>query len=181
MATALQRMTVEEFEAWSDARPGEMHELVDGMPRLMAGPGEPHAELQVALGAEVRARLKPPCRSVGQVGLVLDSYNERIPDLAIVCGERGKKRLVDAEAVIEILSDSTAAYDLGEKRLRYMQLPGLTEIWLVASDRRQLERWRRGDDGKWLGELLVEENATLASPLLTEPIPLGPLWAGVGL
>ncbi len=179
MARALQRMTVDEFEAWAEHRP-ERYELVEGVPRLMAGPSEPHAELQVILASELRARMKPPCRVLGPVGLVLDRYNERVPDLVVVCGERQDKRLERAALVVEILSEGTAEYDLGEKRLRYMQLEGLQEIWFLWPRQRQVQIWRREVDGRFAVEDVIGRGA-LTSPLLEEPLPLDALYGPLGL
>lgn len=179
MARALERMTVEEFEAWADRRP-EWYELVDGVPRMMAGASEPHGELQAALIGEIRARLKPPCRVLGPVGLVLDRWNERIPDLVVVCGARQEKRLREARLVVEILSEATAEHDLGEKRLRYMQLDGLEEIWILWPGHRQVQIWRREADGRWRGED-VTETGELRSPPLLEPLPLEALYGPLGL
>ncbi len=179
MARALQRMTVEEFEAWADQRP-EWYELVDGVPRMMAGAAEPHGEIQANLTVEIRARLKPPCRVLGPVGLVLDRWNERIPDLVLVCGERRTKPLTEARAVVEILSESTAEYDLGEKRLRYMQLPGLEEIWIVWPGHRQVQLWRKDAEGRWRGEDVTGAEA-IRSGLLVEPLPLDAVYGPMGL
>ena len=179
MARALERMTVEEFEAWADQRP-ERYELVDGVPKMMAGPAEPHGEMQALLIVEIMLRLRPSCRALGSVGLVLDRWNERIPDLAIVRGERTNDRLREAKAVVEILSESTAEYDLGEKRLRYMQLPGLEEIWIVWPGHRQVQLWRKDEDGRWRGEDVTGEEA-IRSALLAEPLPLDALYGPMGL
>ena len=178
MARALERMTVEEFEAWADRRP-ERYELVDGVPKMMAGPAEPHGEMQALLIVEIMLRLRPSCRVLGSVGLVLDRWNERIPDLAIVRGERTNERLREAKAVVEILSESTAEYDLGEKRLRYMQLPGLEEIWIVWPGHRQVQLWRKDEDGRWRGEDVTGEEA-IPSELLVEPLPLDALYGPMG-
>lgn len=179
MARALERMTIEEFEAWAERRP-ERYELVDGVPRMMAGPAEPHGEMQTRLTVELDRRIRRPCRVLGSVGLVLDRWNERIPDLAIVCGERKGERLQEAKAVVEILSESTAEYDLGEKRLRYMQLDGLEEIWIVWPGHRQVQLWRREADGRWRGEDVTGEDA-IRSAFLDEPLPLEALYGPTGL
>ncbi len=179
MARASPRMTVEEFEARADQRP-ERYELVDGVPRMMAGAAEPRGEMQANLTVEIRARLKPPCRVPGPVGLVLDRRNGRIPDLVVVCGERGTKRLTGAEAVVEILSESTAEYELAEKRLRYMQLPGLEEIWIVWPGHRQVQLWRKDAEDRWRGEDVTAAEA-IRSGLLAEPLPLDAVYGPMGL
>jgi Uma2 family endonuclease len=45
---------------------------------------------------------------------------------------------------VEVLSPSTARYDRGAKRLRYLDV--VAEYWIVDLDARLVERWRRGDD-----------------------------------
>ena len=60
-----------------------------------------------------------------------------------------------ARLVVEVLSDSTAAYDRGEKLSQYQRIASLQEVLLVAHDVRRLELWRRGPDGRW--QLIVAE------------------------
>lgn len=51
--------------------------------------------------------------------------------------------------IVEVLSESTAHYDRGEKLSHYQRLRSLREVLLVAHDSRQIELWRRLREGGW--------------------------------
>jgi Uma2 family endonuclease len=52
--------------------------------------------------------------------------------------------------IVEVLSDSTAAYDRGLKFEQYRTIPSLREYLLVEQGRRHADLFRREDDGRWL-------------------------------
>lgn len=77
------------------------------------------------------------------------------PDVTVVCGSLERSRL-DHDAVtnpvliVEVLSDSTEAYDRGEKFAHYRRLPSLEEYVLVSQRRPRLELYRRAARGHWV-------------------------------
>ena len=83
---ARKRMTLAEFLEWDDGT-DRRYELLDGVPMMMAPSLEAHGEIAVALGAEIRARLQPPCRVISEAGVLItdraDTYY--IADLAVTC------------------------------------------------------------------------------------------------
>ena len=56
-------MTLAEFLDWDDGT-DRRYQLLDGIPVMMAPTLEAHGELALALGAEIRSRLKQPCRVI---------------------------------------------------------------------------------------------------------------------
>lgn len=77
------------------------------------------------------------------------------PDAVIVCGEpRFEDQQVDTllnpTVIIEVLSDSTEAYDRGDKFAHYRTLASLTDYLLVAQNRPRIEHYVRQADGQWL-------------------------------
>ena len=76
------------------------------------------------------------------------------PDLAVVCGE---ERYLDDEfdtllnpvVIVEVLSESTEAYDRGKKFELYRPLASLREYVLVAQDRKHVEVYRLNERGHW--------------------------------
>jgi Uma2 family endonuclease len=154
------------------------HEWLDGVvydlePRGMAGGTPDHAGLAAAvtilLGAQLRGK---PCR------VFSSDLKVRVPatglstyaDVTIVCGKL-ETAPEDANAVtnptllVEVLSDSTEAYDRGERFAHYRRLPSLREYVLVSQHAPRIEVWRRNEGGRW--ELAQEaeagEHAALAS------------------
>lgn len=146
MSVAHRRYTLQEFvalEEYSNVR----HEFLHGQIYAMAG-GTPEHGLFAAnvigiLTAALRGR---PCRvhtsdvriRVSATGL--DTY----PDVSVVCGHaecdpEDRNAITNPILLVEVLSPSTAEYDLSEKLNHYKQLDSLLEVLFVAHDAAQLE------------------------------------------
>ena len=78
------------------------------------------------------------------------------PDVTVVCGEPqfddpGRRTLLNPTLILEVLSETTEAYDRGDKFAHYRRLASLREYVLVASDRRSIERFTRHENGaEWV-------------------------------
>jgi Uma2 family endonuclease len=76
------------------------------------------------------------------------------PDVVVVCGE---PRFLDDEfdtllnptVILEVLSESTEAYDRGRKFELYRSLESLGEYVMISSLRVRAERYTRQADGSW--------------------------------
>jgi Uma2 family endonuclease len=70
------------------------------------------------------------------------------PDVVAVCGEVSLEdahndTLLNPTVIVEVLSDSTEAYDRGEKFAHYRRIESLQEYLLVAQDRVLVEHYVR--------------------------------------
>jgi Uma2 family endonuclease len=77
------------------------------------------------------------------------------PDVSVACGEdqvedEHNDTLLNPILIVEVLSDSIAAYDRGQKFEFYRQLPSLREYLLVSQHRPHIEHYIRQDSGNWL-------------------------------
>jgi len=106
------------------------------------------------------------------------------PDLAIVYGpprleDRHGDTLLNPPVLIEVLSESTEAYDRGAKAGQYRRIPSLQELVLVAQDRPHIERYTRQPDGQWLlaEAQSLDESITLSSLAVT--LPLVEVYCGI--
>ena len=77
------------------------------------------------------------------------------PDVVVACGERRflderHDTLLNPVLIVEVLSDSTEAYDRGEKFRQYRSLESLREYVLVSQKRMQVECFRRQAGEQWL-------------------------------
>jgi Uma2 family endonuclease len=77
------------------------------------------------------------------------------PDVVVVCGEPQftddrRDTLVNPNLIVEVLSESTEAYDRGRKFEHYRSLESLSEYLLVSSERVSAELFTRRPDGRWL-------------------------------
>ena len=77
------------------------------------------------------------------------------PDVSALCREaafEGHRQdvLLNPDLLVEVLSDSTEAYDRGEKSEHYRRIETLGEYLLISQNKRHLERFRRQPDGDWI-------------------------------
>ena len=63
---------------------------------------------------------------------------------------QGLDVLVNPRLIIEILSDSTEAYDRGKKFVSFQSIESFVESLLVAQDRPYITHYVRQADGAWL-------------------------------
>lgn len=146
-------ITVDEFLAWEDAS-DTRYELADGVVTAMSPPSNAHGTIVINVGFELRTLLRdrPECRPQADAGIRISDVTMWQADVGLSCdpippgGELKQPRLV-----VEVLSPSTRTHDLGRKLNDYKTVPSVEEIWLVDSERRWTQVWRREGDG-WVGQ-----------------------------
>ena len=179
---AVKRWTIDEFLAWNDGT-DRRYELIDGAPVAMAPPGEAHGTIVANLAIRIGAQLEPPCRVVGEAGILLPERDDAWyqADLAVTCTppEPGRAHVAEPVLLVEVLSPSTAVHDRGLKLVDYCRLASVQEILLVSSTERSVQYWRR-DGVRWLVEDLIGE-ATLTLGAVPTAIPLAAIYAGSGV
>ena len=77
------------------------------------------------------------------------------PDLVVVCGEprfedQHVDTLLNPTLIVEVLSDSTEAYDRGKKFGYYRTVKTLAEYLLVTQDQYRVEQYAKQLDGGWM-------------------------------
>jgi Uma2 family endonuclease len=87
------------------------------------------------------------------------------PDIVAVCGEvlledENFDTLLNPTVIVEVLSESTEAYDRGEKFAHYRRLETLREYVLVAQDKIRVEHFRREGE-EWILSEVSGPDATL--------------------
>ena len=85
--------------------------------------------------------------------LILNA-SRHMPDLSVVCGEPQLESdagdvLLNPVVLVEVLSDSTEAYDRGKKFEHYRTIPSLKHYVLIAQDRHSIDCFTRSSDGSW--------------------------------
>jgi Uma2 family endonuclease len=90
------------------------------------------------------------------------------PDIIAVCGDARFEdahvdTLLNPTVLIEILSDSTEAYDRGEKFAHYRRLESLREYVLVAQNKIRIEHYRREGE-QWVLSEVSDPDAALHLP-----------------
>jgi Uma2 family endonuclease len=179
--------TEDEFLAFERTAP-ERHEFVGGEIVAMAGGSPRHAAITMnvgrALGNLFAGR---PC--------VVFSSDLRVhapatglytyPDVTVACGklefhEKDRDTLVNPALIVEVLSDSTEAYDRGAKFAHYRRIPSLVAYVLVSQGERRVELFVRKADERWELTEQVGEGA-LAVPPLDIELRLSDVYANLEL
>ena len=133
-------------------------EYLNGRIYAMSGASRNHNRITVNLTSTLHAQLKrKPCEPFsGDMRVkVKPTGLYTYPDVVVVCGEPRFEdphvdTLLNPTVIIEVLSDSTAAYDRGEKFAHYRALPSLSDYLLIAQDQPRIEHYQRQSDGRWL-------------------------------
>lgn len=76
------------------------------------------------------------------------------PDVAVVCGaeqfeDTHRDTLLNPAVIVEVLSETTEAYDRGKKFENYQYIETLREYILVSQEPYRIERYVRQNDKNW--------------------------------
>lgn len=134
------------------------NEYLNGSIYAMSGASRNHNRITVNLTAALHNRLRgKTCEPFAGTMRVKVSPTGlyTYPDVVIACGEPGFEyqhldTLLNPTVIIEVLSDSTEAYDRGEKFAHYRALESLTDYLLIAQGKPRVEHYQRQADGQWL-------------------------------
>lgn len=178
-----EQVTEDQYLALEDAA-FEKHEYVNGEMWAMAGGSPRHALLAMNFGRALGARLKPPCHPVGSDMRIKQAGSKAYlyPDVAVVCGkaelsEKDPNSVVNPAAIVEVLSDSTEAYDRGFKFDLYQQIPSIRTYILVAQGEPRVNCYSLRD-GVWTYRSYDSMDAELDLPNLGVTVPLSEIYRG---
>lgn len=169
------RMTYAEYCAF-EREAAVKHEYLRGEVFAMAGGTIEHGRLAGRLiHLLIRELEDRPCRVLtSDVRVHIDATDlDTYPDASVV---RGVVQTADADThaivnpilLVEVLSDSTEAYDRGQKASHYRRIPTLAAYLLVSQHEPRLELQVHQADGRWT---LIEVGA--GGRLEIEPLGIG--------
>jgi Uma2 family endonuclease len=153
----IRKMTPDEFLAFERAS-DERHEYRDGMIVAMSGAKLNHNKISTNVNGLLWRHLKgKDCESYAHDMRVYVPRSRlyTYPDVVVVCGEPIfqddiSDTLTNPKLLIEILSDSTEAYDRGQKFQNYRSIESLAEYVLVSQNEARIEKYVKHGDGFWL-------------------------------
>ncbi len=143
-----QHMTVDEWRELERTSHDIKHEYIDGQVYAMSGGSLAHGRI----GSNVVRTLEDALATAGKP---CDVYNSDVaarlsprrytyPDASVTCDERDRSAPDKTEVqaprlIVEVLSDSTEAYDRGRKFGLYRACPTVQEYVLVATKYQAVE------------------------------------------
>lgn len=171
-----------------DKNSEERYEYFDGEVFAMAGSSPDHARISLRICSLLEQKLfGGKCEAFNSEVRVKVPVNlpYRYPDVSAVCGEpvfemiQGVEMLVNPVLLVEVLSPSTAAYDLDAKFTAYQSIESFREYLLVAQDRPHVIHYTRQSKGRWLRTEVsgLQNEVTLSSVKVT--LPLSEIYARV--
>ena len=155
-AASKQRMTEAEYLAFERASE-EKHEFADGEIVATSGGTLEHSAVAANLLRDLGVALVGrPCRPLtSDMRIRTRSGRSFYPDGSVVCGrptfhDDARDLLTNPTVVIEVLSDSSEAYDRGEKFDHYETIPELREYVLASQKAPRIEVFTRQGDDAWV-------------------------------
>jgi Uma2 family endonuclease len=147
-------------------------EYIDGVMYAMSGASFKHNVIVANVVSELVQQLKGrPCRALPSDIKVRmpDSRKFFYPDVSVVCGEpqfhdERADVILNPTLIVEVLSESTAAFDRGEKFQAYQQMGTLQEYLLISQDKILVEQYVRQAREKWTYIAMVGFDSALTLP-----------------
>lgn len=150
------QITEEEYEEFlADSK--EKLEFLDGKIIMMAGGSYSHSLLKANAVGELRSAFrKLRCRVLdSDMKLKVEATGlNTFPDASVVCENPKFKdgrelSLLNPSLIVEVLSQTTEAYDRGEKFWHYRQILSLNTYVLISATAVRIEVYEVGDDREW--------------------------------
>lgn len=162
------------LEATADVK----HEWLNGIIYAMSGGTPSHARIATNLTAKLHAALAGKRCAAFNSDLrirVRETGLATYPDVSVVCGSmetdpKDENATTNPTLLVEVLSETTEAYDRGEKFAHYRRIPSLREYVLVGQTEPRVEVFRRNPDDTWTlyeftGGLVRLQSIDVAVPL----------------
>jgi Uma2 family endonuclease len=114
---------------------GRRYELLDGTLVVSPRPTNPHQEVAMELGVQLRQACPPDLRVIPEPAVQISAMTEFDPDIVVIRREqvRAAKCTEPPLLVVEIRSPSTALIDLNRKKAAYERF-GMPSYWIVDPD-----------------------------------------------
>lgn len=161
------RLTIEYYKILPEGAP---YQLIEGELVMTPAPSPRHQIILGNIVEKIRLFVREKGMAIfSPVDVYLDDENAFQPDMIFISNERMEIIKKDGihgapDLVIEILSPSTALYDLREK-FRVYERTGVQEYWIVDPDIKSIEIYTR-QKGHFLLTTKAEDKGKIESVLL---------------
>ena len=149
------RLTPQEYFIWEEKQT-EKHEYINGQIYAMTGRTVNHGRISIRFTSMFEAHLSNSNCIIGNSDIkikMVNSHNYSYPDASVTCDQRDQNTpnyITYPCLIVEVLSDSTEAYDRGKKFRLYRQNPLLQDYLLVSSTRIEIDLYHKNNAGEWI-------------------------------
>lgn len=178
------RFDADAFLEW-EAQQERKHEYLGGEVFAMVGARREHVVVAGNLFSALKQRLRGgPCQAyVADLKLRVEAADAFFyPDVMVSCDAGDHAATLSLSRpmlIVEVLSDSTAAFDRGDKFAAYRTLGSLQEYVLVDIPARRVEVFRRQADGDWLFHEYLPGCGDCEFPALAVSVPFDEVFENV--
>ncbi len=158
-------LTCEEYLQMEEHSPIK-HEYIDGQIYAMVGANDAHVTIALNLATILRSHVRGSgCRVyMADMKARIESLNRYFyPDILVTCDPRDQETPLEKRfpcLIVEVLSDSTEAFDRGDKFADYQTLDSLQEYVLINTKRQRVECFRRNEAGLWVLQSYTDKQET---------------------
>ena len=179
------KMTAAEYLEMERTSLDIKHEFYDGEVFAMVGASRHHNRINVNLTAKLH-------NTLGSRGFNCDLFSNDMrvktgvekysyPDIVLYCGDAEFEddkfdTLTNPVVIIEILSDSTEAFDRGDKFDHYRRIPTVKEYILVSQKKYWIGQYVRQQSGKWTYDSYEGVDQTLKIESVNCELPLSEIY-----
>ncbi len=185
-AVTQKKITLEEYLEL-DANAEGCFEYHDGLVVEMSGVSVEHSDIEANLLTILKNKTAVRGCKINPANLrirvpKLPTY--RYADLSALCGERivekvaGLDVLVNPSLIVEILSDSTAAYDRGEKFTEYKSIESFKEYLLIDQSKKIVTLYTKHNEKFWF-QSEYESGETLRLESLECDLRVDEIYQGI--
>lgn len=142
------------------------HEYIDGQIYAMVGANDAHVTIAGNLFTLLRHHMRGTgCRAyISDMKVRIESLNRYFyPDILVTCDPCDQETPLEKRfprLIVEVLSDSTEAFDRGDKFADYQTLYSLQEYVLINTKRKRVECFRRNQAGLWVLQFYTDQQTT---------------------
>ncbi len=169
-AVPKERMSAEEFIAWSQTQAGR-YELASGEVFAQAAERVAHAKIKFRIAMALHDAIRSkglPCHVLPDgMAIRIDAETVFEPDAQVYCGPELPPDTIFVEnplIVVEVLSLSTGKNDSLGKLAAYFRLPSVAHYLIVSPDARLIFHHARGEGETILTRIIREGSVVLDPP-----------------
>ncbi|MBN1606564.1 MAG: Uma2 family endonuclease [Polyangiaceae bacterium] len=179
-----ERISSSEYLAM-ERRATDKHVLWDGQVFAMAGASRRHNQLVAAVLRELGvALLGRPCRAYASDQRIYVPLRKGYvyPDASVTCppmqtAPEDTETISNPRLIVEVLSESTEAFDRGDKFRGYASIPSLQDYLLLSQDAARVDLFSRRPEGWLLRSYVAGDSLELAS--IEATLSVDALYAGL--
>jgi len=179
------KLTPEEYFSWEEKQL-EKHEYIGGEVYAMSGGSVNHGRIAIRLTAMFDSHLEGSGCITGNSDIkinIVETTDYTYPDASVTCDDKDQNTpnyFTYPCLIVEVLSDSTEAYDRGGKFRLYQNNPVLQDYLLVSSTRIEMDLYHKNENGDWL-ILTYQEGDTITLKSIELSFPIEQVYRGLSL